>query len=106
MKALLAVALVAAPVPASAPLAPGSTLYSDSTPPVRFQGDDVAVVIMVQSVAPYCGTSARPDMTLIACSNKNTIVVQNPCLFDNESFAHILCHEKGHISGWPGTHGD
>ena len=106
MKALLAVALVAASVPASAPLAPGSTLYSDGIPPVRFQGDNVAAVIMVADVAPYCGKSGRADKVLIACSSGSTIVVPNPCLTaDSDWYARILCHESGHAQGWPNTHG-
>ena len=107
MKALLAVALVAAPVPASAPLAPGSTLYSDSIPTVRFQGDNVAAVIMVADVAPYCGKSDKPGMVIIACSSGNTIVVPNPCLTaDADWYARILCHELAHENRWPATHGE
>lgn len=107
----LALAGVVPFIVSAAPLAPNSTLISDGTPPVRFQGPGAAIVLMVNpgDIDAICG-AAPSGYTKIACSGQRDgawiIVMPNPCAFDDERYAHILCHEKAHTLLWPATHGD
>lgn len=95
-----------------ATLAPNSTLYSDATPPLRFQGSAAAVVVMVNpsDIASFCGSTGDKRYVIVACSKivngTPIIAIPNPCIWDGERFGHLLCHEKGHVLGWPATHGD
>jgi hypothetical protein len=82
--------------------------FREVIPPQRYQGDTGAVVIFANaaSIAAMCGAT-----NLIACAGKKDgtpiIAVPNPCLFANSDlYAAILCHEMGHVNGWPAAHGD
>lgn len=112
MKTLLAIAALLSIGAATPPIPPNvtnGTYVSSGTPPVRFQGEAVEVVIYVNDVAPYCGTAPK-GYTILACTsmkNETPItVLPNPCAFNDEFFAHLACHEKGHALGWPAYHGD
>jgi hypothetical protein len=107
--------LLLAAVAAIVPLPAHSTLWSDATPPLRFQGPGVAVLVTVPSseVQKDCGVKPPPDMEIMACSyltkeGTPVIVVPNPCETEAlDPFAHLLCHEAAHaMHGWPQTHGD
>jgi hypothetical protein len=110
MKALLALVPLALLGATQSTLAPNSTLYSDGTPPVRFQGEAAEVVVFVNDVEPYCGKAENPNYRIIACTGIKdgtpVTVLPNPCAFNDQYYAHIACHEKGHVLGWPATHGD
>ena len=42
-----------------------------------------------------------------ACTTAAHLIMPNPCNFpDTDAYAHLLCHELGHVNGWPATHGD
>lgn len=106
--AILALALL----PAQTSPAPNSTLWSSASPPPRYHGNAVVVTGYVSPamIGELCG-KAPPGMVMMACSGNDKdgnplIIIPNPCLFDDQSFARLLCHEKGHILGWPATHGD
>ena len=104
MKALLVVALLAAP----SSLAPNSTMSSDAWPPTRFQSDNAAKVLFVAPglIDELCG-KAPPGFQTEACQSGNTIVLPNPCGFDHgDDYARLSCHEIGHLGGWPASHGD
>lgn len=93
----------------AAQLAPNSTLVNSGYPPVRYQGQAVAVVLFLDDVSVACGTAA-PGFRIFACASKDTIALPNPCAaeFVGEQFAKLACHEKAHLAviGWPRTHGD
>lgn len=84
---------------------------NDGTPPIRFRKDSGAVVWFVspRDLQMVCGGDAPVGMVYAGCQGEKDgipiIAVPNPCLFDNEPYAHVLCHELGHRNGWPGTHG-
>lgn len=88
------------------------SLYSDAVPPQRFQGDVNARVEFVRSsaVEPRCRAIGftmplRRGDTVLACSGNATIVIPNPCLYAaGDGYARLLCHELGHVNGWPATH--
>lgn len=103
----------APPAAMAQPQAPNSSLYNSGPPPVRFQGDGAAVVAFVHPsrINETCGTDPMPKPYIrIACAgSKNgtpAIVLPNPCLFTNEAFALVACHELGHINRWPASHGN
>jgi hypothetical protein len=85
------------------------TYTSAGTPPVRFQGEAVQVVLYVNDVGAYCGAAPKGKVILACTKFQDSVaitILPNPCAFDDEYFAHIACHEKGHVLGWPAYHGD
>jgi hypothetical protein len=97
---------------ASLALAPSSTLYSDSRPPPVFQGDAVSTVEFsnadrVRSTCEDLFGKAPSGMRTRACATGHRLIMPNPCTYpDSDSYAHLMCHELGHVNGWPSTHGD
>lgn len=87
--------------------------YVDSgMPPVRFRADNAAVVIFTgrQGIDQMCGV-AGPNYIVLACTHSingtPVVTMPNPCGYgDTEAFAKIMCHEMGHVNGWPADHGD
>ena len=84
------------------------TLISDGVPPARFQRDAVAQVWFVSpgAVDLICDQKGL-GFNVVACSYpaQRKIIVPNPCLADpREYYGRMLCHELGHINGWPGNH--
>lgn len=83
-----------------------SDALAEITPPDRYMGDTVAVVIFSeQATAKTCPVGA------IACAGFSNgvpvIAVPNPCpLATRDLYAAILCHEIGHLNGWSAKHGD
>lgn len=79
---------------------------AEVVPPERFRADAAAVALFSSAaVAQACGGA-------IACAGRNAkgipiVALPHPCaLAGREIYATILCHELGHVNGWPGTHGD
>lgn len=106
IKAVAMFAAVSAPA-----LAPHSTLYSDGTPPVRYQGEGAQIVLYLNDVSEFCGKATNPQYVILACTKPARdgvfiTALPNPCQFDDDPYAHLACHEKGHVLGWPATHGD
>lgn len=116
---LCALAFATAPATAQAPPAQqprhAGVLRTDTPdglreviPPQRYQGDVAVVTVFSrQAIIEQCGAEA-----IVACAKTYTngtviLFVPNPCvLAGKELYATILCHEIGHVSGWPATHGD
>lgn len=85
----------------------GADALAEVVPPERFRRDVGAVAFFSNAtVAEACGGGR------IACAGRNDkgvpiVVLPNPCgLAGRELYATIACHETGHVSGWPGDHGD
>jgi hypothetical protein len=103
----LLIAGAAAPMPKiviiPAPVAPAVALYSTAAPPERYRRNaSFRITIMDEAaIGGACG-----DSGFIACeiSGQRRVIISNPCLFDGE-YAHRLCHELGHVNGWPRMHG-
>jgi len=95
------------PTPATAPaLAPNSTLYSDGIPPARYQGNNSLALTVVDDLNTVCGTPP-PGKHFLGCVRGGRTFMPNPCRTASEHpYPRILCHELGHVNGWPGTHGD
>jgi hypothetical protein len=96
----------------SVALAPNSTTVSDARPPERFLADKTVTVQFTDQSGidkvchPRFGTPPA-GMKTNACATGSRVVVPNPCDFaQTERYAHLLCHELGHMNGWPSTHGD
>jgi hypothetical protein len=86
---------------------------AEIAPPARFQGDASAVIVFGHEdvIASLCGARNANGVGPIACAGAKdgtpVIAAPNPCLaaaFD--VYAAILCHELGHVNGWPKGHGD
>lgn len=104
--------LLAAGVIAAAPAPqPQISLYSDSAPPARFQGD-ATIQLQLSDQAdidrtchPLFGQPPQ-GMKTDACEFGGRVVAPNPCTYPpSDAYAHMLCHELGHVNGWPPTHG-
>jgi len=103
---------LAAVVAAAVGLAPNSSLFDDSRPPERFQKEATVVLEFADQAKidevchPRFGTPPA-GMKTDACATGNKIVAPHPCAFaERDRYAHLLCHELGHVNGWPATHGD
>jgi len=92
------------------PVAPNSTYYSDGAPPARFRADNQVEVVFRSptEVARICGGGTPPTcgMQILACQQGGKIYMPNPCGSAEEFYGRLLCHELGHLNGWPSTHGD
>jgi hypothetical protein len=94
-------------------LAKGSTYYNDAMPPQRFRGDGSAAVVFRSpaEVDRFCRRLSGQSpcgYRFEACAYGRHMMLPNPCdpSFAGQSFARTACHELGHISGWPATHGE
>jgi hypothetical protein len=93
-------------------LAPHSALFSDATPPARFQHDRTITLEFAQGsdITRECqGRFGVPPAgyKTNACYTGTRAIMPNPCTFpQTDGYAHMLCHELGHANGWPRTHGD
>lgn len=83
------------------PLAPTPpSLMTDDArlSPVDYHGDVRAAVTFVQpdEVVRLCDQGP----TVVACQAGAQIIAPNPCLYVEEYYAGVLCHEVGHMNGW------
>lgn len=80
-------------------------LQAIDLPPSRYQ-DNVVTAIEFGTVVMRCGHLAGPGQRVLSCaSTKPTkvMVVPHPCQSSGE-YAKIVCHELGHVNGWPADH--
>lgn len=91
--------------------APRDEVY-DGPPPARFQQDTEATrVIFTGQAAQKCaGAGLKPvaETETNACAligaSRREIIIGNPCKATGK-YAADLCHEIGHLNGWPKDHG-
>jgi hypothetical protein len=81
----------------------GFTAAQVPQPPVHQQGDGIAFPVYFVDQAgidQLCGGANQ----IIACAivGGTAMAVPNPCQarFAGESYAAVLCHERGHNQGW------
>jgi hypothetical protein len=83
-----------------------------SLPPVQYREDKVIAIIQFtypKDVDKGCGGSPEDDPTyIVACTKVGgpKMLAPHPCLYPEDPYARVLCHELGHISGWPADHSD
>lgn len=101
-------------VPLKAPPedSPSNSSYAngDGRPPARFQRYEDAMVAFrskerIQEICgpPPCG------YVIQGCVKEGVVYVPHPCLdadLTDTNFTGVLCHELGHVSGWPSAHGE
>lgn len=82
---------------------------SDDAPPVRYRHDNAAYVTFTSQVSRDCyeaGLRGDPDLTnacAVISSEGVALIVPNPCN-ERGSYAQVMCHELGHVNGWPVNH--
>ena len=107
---LFAAALACTPSAHPGRTALDSTAW-DGPPPKRYQSHASFTLTTVDrsAISGICDDGVPPPCPLQtdACTIRSHVYVPDPCLaeFKGESFAALLCHEKGHVDGWPATHG-
>jgi hypothetical protein len=87
-----------------------SALFSDAAPPQRYrEATSFTLVIADQNriertCQPLFGKPGDGQKTL-GCTVGKTVTLPNPCDFpETDTYARMVCHELGHINGWPATH--
>ena len=118
MKLLMFALAAALATPAAAPPAKYSGIYDEKNgiesiiPPPKYWGNTVTVVAFVDpdDIPKRCGAPKALACTLEAKypGGPREIVYPNPCWLKAGHVEYIggtLCHELGHVNGWPGTHG-
>lgn len=82
-------------------------------PPVEYRGDHMATVAFISSnitrnelCTTYVQRIPPAGWEWKGCASKesNLMIVPNPCAYKEESYARHVCHELGHLNGWPGDH--
>lgn len=82
-------------------------------PPVEYREDQKSTIVFIQNndirnelCYEMVGISPPPGLMYKGCASPflNLMVVPNPCAYKEESYARHVCHELGHINGWPGDH--
>lgn len=76
--------------------------------PQKYRGDTTALVYFTdqKTIDKNCGKQADPRLYTVACAyqKRMTMYLPNPCKDKDadkpESYAHVLCHEIGHLNGW------
>ena len=107
LAALGVVMLFGCAILASPALGQRQSLIDDERPPVRFTGDNATTVAFVNSslIDRLCGMAPLGFKTL-ACTGERVMVLPNPCAYpDEDAYAHLACHELGHVNLWPADHG-
>jgi hypothetical protein len=73
-------------------------------PPAEFQKNNGA---QVEFVSDFRLVEVCKNARAVACSgmvgDEHVIWVQNPCKVGGY-YAAVLCHELGHVNGWPADH--
>lgn len=100
MKRLMLGILLAANAPC-----PTSIIY-DGPPPARFAHPGTNLrEVSFGAVEASCGDWG-PNVIVYACTRTSGVYMPNPCDFQQERFAMLMCHELAHQDGWPRTHGE
>lgn len=75
-----------------------------SMPPERYQQSRPVMVEIVspEMVASRC-IQRGAVVPAMACANTEFITMPNPCQYQ-DWYARLLCHELGHVNGWPAHH--
>ena len=103
-------AICSAPVAVPATVTtPNATYYSDKLPPQRFRSNGRVLVRFAdqRTIDRECG-KAPCNMVTLGCLQSSVIMIlPNPCSYGpDDDYAVLVCHELGHLNGWPATHGD
>lgn len=101
----------AAPTPPPAGSGAAATWFSDGRPPARFRADARVRLSFgaPAQVSAICSHGLPPlpcGSHWLACTVGDEITVPNPCAIADDPYAAILCHELGHVNGWPPIHGE
>ena len=82
---------------------------SFALPPLRYTGDNIAIVIFATDVSKYCGPSP-PGYRILGCQR---MVQGRPVtILPNPNYTHLtaleyqrlVAHELGHRNGWTAEH--
>lgn len=91
-------------------LAAYGSIFSHDIPPARYQGDVTATVRFAShaEVTRECARGRpRPPSgkEYSGCTKPDgTIWMIDPCRYTSQDYALSMCHELGHLHGWPGDH--
>ena len=113
-KIIVGMALLLSLTSCGEPVSHPDTAY-DGLPPARFRGDIDARIKFVSNIEAACyeaGLKRIPGTNVNACTvqkgNEFTIIYPNPCIKKRTTSTSMsdLCHEIGHVNGWPPSHGE
>lgn len=84
---------------------------SVARPPAAYRGNTTAQIVTLDEPAlearcAHLMGPPSPGMFYRACTRRGrpVVYVPNPCTYGGDKYASVLCHELGHVNGWPGTH--
>jgi hypothetical protein len=74
----------------------GCAYHSETMPPPQYQAIGTTTVAFSDDPATDCNMG-----NAVACTLGAVIIVPNPCIWANEFYASLLCHENAHrFGGW------
>lgn len=74
--------------------------------PAEYTGPAAAKILFlypngVESICLAAGVKPVPEgRTVVGCTQSGVIVMPDPCLYRDDNYARLLCHEKSHVLGW------
>jgi hypothetical protein len=77
------------------------------TPPTQYQRDAEARVTFLSArndAIARCQMLGAPQGAQACGGAAGFIVAPNPCVYAGDPYADLLCHELGHVNGWPASH--
>lgn len=71
-------------------------------PPKQFRYSRQVDVAFVEDPSTYPGCEPAPGFVSRGCfiSERQLIIMPNPCNYPKDYYARVLCHELGHRNGW------
>lgn len=84
------------------------TPHFGGPPPPRFRGNVTGEITFTDRAGIDRECKIAPEgMERQGCKRGNRIIVSNPCRLENPTrLEATICHELGHLNGWPRTHGE
>ena len=111
MKRVMILAIALSTTSCGEPKAPSGEVAS-GMPPARFRGAaefqlkasaDVGLDCKKAGLKPVDGT--KTEACAVIGGPVPVVIISNPCKSPGH-YARTLCHELGHVNGWPATHGE
>lgn len=85
------------------PLPTYPELEQSTSPPTRYQQDVASWTVWTSDLGKHCGDPPA-GKKWGGCVRGGVMYLPNSCLYQDQSYARLTCHESAHINGWTGKH--
>lgn len=80
--------------------------YKADLPPVHLRVNKTVSVEFVNNAntKDNCGVASKGRFVACASVGGIQMILPNPCLYTDDNYARMVCHELGHTNGWETDH--